>query len=326
MDYSINMGIWHSVFAVPSEIVDKYLKEASETEIKVLLCLLRSGEKKVSSEDFSKFLNFSKSDIENALNKWQGIGIVKNIDYGDNHTLPKNIGDSLAQNINLEGYKKPQTRYQRPDNLYIANRVKTSKDINFLIQEAQIILGRPLSNGDLSSLIILHDNEGLPVDVITMLLQYAVSIGKSGMRYIEKMGASWAEQGIDNLEKAEKKISQLNKISLNWKKFESIIGIDHRAPTAREEEAVMRWISDWNYSDELIKEAYDRCVNANGKYILKYMDSIIKRWHTQGIFRIEQALMENNRRKFKNNLSKSENRPSYSIEDYENYSIFDSAK
>ena len=146
------------------------------------------------------------------------------------------------------------------------------------------------------------------------------------MRYIEKMGASWAEQGIDNLEKAEKKIAQLNKISLNWKKFESIIGIDHRAPTAREEEAVMRWISDWNYSSELIKEAYDRCVNANGKYILKYMDSIIKRWHTQGVFTIEQALMENNRRKFKNSASKSENMPSYSIEDYESYSIFDSAK
>ncbi len=325
MDYIINMGIWHSVFAVPSEIVDKYLKEANETEMKVLLCLLRSSEKKISSEDLSKFLNFSKSDIENALDKWQCIGIVKNIDYGDNHALPKNT-DSLAQNINLEGYKKPQARYQRPDNLYIANRVKTSRDINFLIQEAQIILGRPLSNGDLSSLIILHDNEGLPVDVITMLLQYAVSVGKSGMRYIEKMGASWAEQGIDNLEKAEKKIAQLNKISLNWKKFESIIGIDHRAPTAREEEAVMRWISDWNYSSDLIKEAYDRCVNANGKYILKYMDSIIKRWHTQGIFTIEQAIMENNRRKFKNSASKSENRPSYSIEDYENYSIFDSAK
>ena len=88
----------------------------------------------------------------------------------------------------------------------------------------------------------------------------------------------------------------------------------------------MRWIDDWNYSDELIKEAYDRCVNANGKYILKYMDSIIKRWHTQGIFTIEQALMENNRHRIKNRSSRNESTASYSIEDYESYSIFDDLK
>ena len=140
------------------------------------------------------------------------------------------------------------------------------------------------------------------------------------------MGINWAEQGIDNLEKAEKIFLELNLINLNWKKFESIIGINHRAPTAKEEEAVIRWMSNWNYSDELIKEAYDRCVNANGKYILKYMDSIIKRWHSQGVFTIEQALMENSKRRFKNSDLKSKNKPSYNIEDYENYSIFDSVK
>ncbi len=326
MSYSLNMGIWGSVFAVPSEIVDKYINQPGEVEIKVLLYLLRMGNKEIEVCDLSKVLKFSEEKINHALSLWVERGIIKCVhkpEYkgSDSEALPNTDVER-----NLEFKRKNLQRYPRPDSLYISERVKTSKDINFLVQEAQVILGRPLSAGDLGSLIVLHDNEGLPADVIIMLLQYAVSIGKSGMRYIEKMGASWAEQGIDNLEKAEKKIVALNRMNSNWKKFESILGIDHRAPTAREEEAVMRWIDDWNYSGELIKEAYDRCVNANGKYILKYMDSIIKRWHTQGIFTIEQALMENNKNRFRSRTSKGENKPSYSIEDYENYSIFDDVK
>lgn len=325
MDYSLNMGIWNSIFAVPTEIVDKYMNQSDEVELKVLLYMLRCGTSKINIYDVSKSLNYPEEKTKKAFKKWLELGVIKRSEVPQNTSL-ETYEENLENKVTPTENKKLLSRYQRPDNLYIANRVKTSEDINFLMQEAQVVLGRPLSGGDLSTLIILHDNEGLPVDVIIMLLQYAVSIGKLGMRYIEKMGISWAEQGIDNLEKAEKKIVDLNKISSNWKKFESIIGIDHRAPTAREEEAIMRWINDWNYSDELIKEAYDRCVNANGKYILKYMDSIIKRWHTQGIFTIEQALMENNRHRLKGKSSKSENKPSYSIEAYESYSIFDDVK
>lgn len=324
--YSLNMGIWNSIFAVPSEIVDKYINESGEAEIKVLLYLLRMGNKKLEVCELSKALNFSEEKISRALDLWVRRDIIKCADEFEHKVSCDEVLPNTDVKATPELSRKNLQRYQKPDNLYISNRIKTSKDINFLMQEAQVILGRPLSNGDLGSLIVLHDNEGLPVDVIIMLLQYAVGIGKLGMRYIEKMGISWAQQGIDNLEKAEKKITDLNTISLNWKKFESIIGIDHRAPTAREEEAVMRWINDWNYTDELIKEAYDRCVNANGKYILKYMDSIIKRWHTQGIFTIEQALMENNKNRFKNRTNKGENKPSYNIADYENYSIFDDIK
>lgn len=326
MDYKLNMGVWSSVFAVPSEIVDKYINKSNECEVKVLLWILRGGNKKISIPELSKFLNFSEGEIKKALDVWATRGIINSCGTLNCCESSKLRAVDDDTKIILQTDRKSHLRCQRPDRLYIANRMKSSEDVNFLIEEAEVILGRPLSSGDLGSLLLLHDNEGLPVDVILMLLQYAVSVGKTGMRYIEKTGINWAEQGIDNLEKAEKKIVNLNEINLSWKKFESIIGIDHRAPTAREEEAIMRWISDWNYSDELIKEAYDRCVNANGKYILKYMDSIIKRWHSQGIFTIDQALMENNKRRFKNSDSKNKNKPSYNIEDYENYSIFDNVK
>ena len=187
-------------------------------------------------------------------------------------------------------------------------------------------MGRPLSSGDSAVLITLHDNEGLPADVILMLLQYAVSVGKTNMRYISKIGVSWAECGIDNIQKAEKKIEELNNKNVAWRNFESIIGIDHRAPTETESEAVSRWINEWNFDERMIKEAYDRCVNMNGKYVLKYMDSIIKRWNKEGIFKIEQAVMENRKRSKKKYESESGSGASYNIEEYENYNILDYIK
>ena len=110
------------------------------------------------------------------------------------------------------------------------------------------------------------------------------------------------------------------------KKFENIIGIEHRAPTAREVDVIMRWFEEWKFSEDLIKEAYDRCVTSNGKYVLNYMDSIVKRWRSEKIFTIEQALMENSARKRRKSAVKPSGDASYNIDEYENYNIFDEMK
>ena len=93
---------------------------------------------------------------------------------------------------------RPLSRPQKPDSLFVAKRAQEDSDIAFLLQEAQVILGKTISNGDSATLLMLHDTDGLPVDVILMLLQYASSIGKGNMRYIEKTGIRWSDEGIDS--------------------------------------------------------------------------------------------------------------------------------
>ena len=41
MNYSLDAGAWNSVFAVPSSVVDKYIKLADGASLKLLLYLLR---------------------------------------------------------------------------------------------------------------------------------------------------------------------------------------------------------------------------------------------------------------------------------------------
>lgn len=319
VEYKIDFGRWNSVFAVPCDIVDRYIGKLSGDDAKVLLYMLKNAGKSVDLNVLASCVGATAGSAEKSLCRLCGLGLISEIAAGES----KNHKPDLAS----QSIKKPhEIKYNRPSAADIARRVETSKELYFMMQEAQVILGRPLSSSDSAVLITLHDNDGLPPDVILMLLQYSVSVGKTNMRYISKIGISWAESGIDNIQKAEKKIEELNSKNLAWRNFEGIIGIEHRAPTETESEAVSRWINDWKFDESMIKEAYDRCVNMNGKYVLRYMDSIIKRWHSQGIFKIEQAIMENQKRGKKKYAPKPDTGASYSIEEYENYNILDYIK
>lgn len=316
MECTFDFNVWNDTFAIPKIVVDKYLKDSAEKDIKILIYILKnlSGDMYLSKAVYD--LGYSGEEIKEAINLWQ-----------ERKIIPKGI---VFEDIEVKSStplcrpeKKTEYRYIRPNMNYVVSRTKASENVKWLMQEAEIILGRPLSGGDSASLLMLHDNEGLPIDVIIMLMQYAVDAGKSGMKYIYKIGENWSKEGIDDISKAEKKIKELNNLKNSWRKFENLIGIDHRLPTSREESAVMRWFNEFHFNEELIKEAYDRCVNANGKYILNYMDSIIKRWHKEGIYTLEQAKSENlGRAKYRKNNFKKEN-ASYNIDEYENSDILE---
>lgn len=192
-----------------------------------------------------------------------------------------------------------------------------------LMQESQVILGRLINNGDSSTLLMMHDYLGLPTDVILMLLQYTVSIGKSNMRYIEKAAINWADEEINTHEKAEEKIRRLNESSKAWGVVEQTLGIARRSPTKQETELASRWINEWRFSPDMIREAYERCVNQTGKLSLRYMHKILERWQREGILTLEQARREQEQ-KSAARREQEENRVSYDIDSFERSGAFDS--
>lgn len=332
MSFSINLGNWNSVFAVPSVVVDQHIKLAGSAQLKVLLWVLRHAGENFSEEDISSDLAMHKADVKDSMQYW-----IENrlISVSENKITPGQSLEKVSSSTSLEQTcvdnindrqekvkKRMSLRPQRPDPDYINKRINESEEIKFLIQEAEIILSRPVSNSDIESFVMFHDVDGLPIDVIIMLLQYAVSVGKTNLKYIEKVAIDWGNDGIDSIEKVEEKLKQLTKKQKAWKIVEQIVGIDHRLPSAKEDETANRWINEWHFSKELINEAYERCVNAKGKFILSYMDSIIKRWRANDITTISQAVEErtSNARTKKNYSSYP---ASYDLYEYEKESLFD---
>ena len=338
MQISLNLGGWNAVFAVPSCVVDKHIKLAGAAQLKVLLWVLRHAGEPLESDDIAKALSMHPADVNDAMQYWLETGLLSSEAGALSPAAPKQtIAEKplspappketpTVPSSQPAPDKMPEPRLlsrpQKPDSVFVAKRINESSDISFLMQEAQVILGRPISNGDCATLLMLHDNDGLPIDVIIMLLQYTVSIGKSGMKYIEKTGIGWAGEGIDSLQKAEQKIKRLSDQKNAWNLIVRTLGLEPHSPTKKESEAADRWLNEWGFTVDLIREAYERCVDAKGRYIPSYTNTILERWHREGVKTLDQAMNELLKNKAKRN-GNGNNAASYDIEEYERNSIFD---
>ncbi len=316
MDYKLNMGQWNSIFVIPKSVVDKHIKLVGSTQLKVLLWVLRHSDENFSVESISKSLFIHKVDVKDALQYWIESGIL----VDSSLEIEKEVNENFREEKNEEPKKEVReiSKVSKTDGEYIADRIDGCEDISFIIKEAEIILGDKFSRGIIPVLVSFYDNDGLPADVIVMILQYATRVGKNSVRYIEKVGVSWAREGIDTIEKAEEKIKSLDNMNVVKERFEKLIGVNDYKFSSGELKIMDKWFNDWNYSDEMIKEAYDRCVRIKGKFILKYMDGIIKTWKNEEIYNKEQ--LKNGNQGVRNiGYSNSGRSVSYNIEDYKNY-------
>ena len=284
MGYLLNFGAFSSLFAVPADVVDVYLNEASPDDIKVLLYLLRHQPAAVDDDRMSEFLGLTKEKIKKSVDYWAGKGLFTEDDSlctaGPEHEKKKPVPKKIMQ---------PSSCYSPGEIEEIARR---NPDLKFLLSEAPQRLGRLLSSNDCSVLVYLFSAVALPADVILMLIEYCVSIGKGNINYIQKTGLGWADEGIDTHERAESKIIQLETHRSYEGQVKSIMGINGRALTTSEQSHIARWQTEFDSSAELVSLAYEICVDRLGKISFAYINTILKSWHANGIRTAEQAKTE----------------------------------
>ena len=121
----------------------------------------------------------------------------------------------------------------KPTSDQIACRLMEEPALRLLYAEAQQKLGRTIGYDGQSTLLMIHDQYGLPVEVILMILEYAASQGKTSMAYIAKMGRDWGEREIDTLEKAEEQLTRLRTGQSLWNPAEGSDRNPHTALTRR---------------------------------------------------------------------------------------------
>lgn len=319
MSYSLNLGMWGSVFAVPSEIVDKHLRLAGGAQLKVLLWILRHNSDSFTDEDIAQALSMQTADVRDSMQYWIQVGIISM----DNNVITPPPKSSISQPANKESSSQTPISSQtdektsakekdkevrqpsrlpmappKPDVQYLVQRMSEDNEVAYLMQAADSILGRMTSNNDKCILLNIHEYDGLPVEVILMLLQYACDIGKTNLRYIDKMAISWADEEITTLDLAEKKIKRLTESRESAYRIQKILGLDSHSPTEKENRCAHRWLKEWQFSEEMVRQAYEICVNQQGKYIPSYANKILERWYNAGIKTVEQvAEAENKRRK-----------------------------
>ncbi len=287
MSYIIHPNSWGSVFAVPSAVVEQHLKFANEASLKVILYLLKYPDRENTPMSLSKALSVSHEEVENAISFWTERGLILSSENADTafHAAEKPQDLPVHKEDNDIKAKAPiVTRAVRPDSAFVAQMLKDDLSLRGLLEEAQIALSKPLSSGDTATIVMLYSTFGLPCEVLALLIHFCVSSGKSNMRAIERMGLSWSDKGIYTVELAEEEIKRLNASKSAWTHISSLFGIHNIGnPTSSQLEHADRWMNIWSFSDEMLLEAYERCVNTKGEYNIRYINAILSKWYEKGI-------------------------------------------
>ena len=286
--FIINPNKYSGVVVLPSEIAKKHLKLSSANQLKVIIyAFFRSGDA-FSAEEISAGTGVNVEEVKDALSYWKEHGFI----LSENEAVP--ASEEKKEEIPLKQEEKviiPEKRSVIPANNpqklnynEICTRIAESEGVRILLNEAQMRLGRTIGTGDQSSLILLHDYYGLPVEVILAICEFAATRGKaSNMNYIYKIGVDWSQREIDTLERADEELKSIEKVNSTWTAFASQVRLPASQPTSAQEKYLSQWTGEWGFSVNMLALAFAEMSENTDKVSFPYMHKVLTSWYKKGI-------------------------------------------
>lgn len=295
MEYSLNVGEWNKVFAVPSSVVDNYIKLASGNSLKILLYLLRHGGETVTAETLQSELGFDElGELEDAALFWVQRGILQTESGKTDISLTASSGKAVEENVPVEKSIPEKTAHTvqaaKPpvvSSKEIADNTKNSPEMKAVFDAAENLLGRMLRASDREAISNITGYYGLPCDVALMLIGYCTNLkekhGKTiSANYISKVAQNWSEEEIMTVKLADEKILALEKQSSIEESICQKMGLTSNL-SANMRNFIKIWAVDWGFSEKMILLAYDKTVDKTGKWNPSYANRILESWKAAGI-------------------------------------------
>ena len=277
-----------TTFPLSVAFVDKYMPGANPLYVQVYLYGLRlcyGAGVESDNKKIAEALDMLETDVVRAFKFWEKKGIVK-------------LSDDGVEYVDLsmeEVTPKPEKPTYKPDE--IVDIIDNNDEIRQLIIHAECIFGKTLSKGDTATLLSFYDWLRLPFEVILMLLEHCASLSKTSMRYAEKVAMSWADKGVNTIEKAKEYLENSEKRAKINRKYKRLFSIVNRDLSDIEYAHIIQWTENMQFSSQLIKAAYEKTVLATGDISFAYMNGILQSWYNKGITEMDGVKEEEAERK-----------------------------
>ena len=172
----------------------------------------------------------------------------------------------------------------------VRSRKESDSAFSALVNEAQLIMGRPLSTPDLIKLLGIYDHLDLPAEVMMELMNFVAELyrwkygerRRPSARAFELEARSWIERGITDFESAEQYIKSARERRSQEGAIKAAMKIEDRDFTDTERRYVDQWL-DWGFGADAIAVAYDKTVTNTRKFSPAYMNKILMSWNEKGI-------------------------------------------
>lgn len=302
MGFKMNLGLWNSIFAVPSRLVDENLKLADEASLKVILFLLRHSDKLFSNNELMESTGIkSESKLIEALEFWQDRQIISVVDdeivqqekktCGYIKAIEKQVSEAeitVNHQIKSAVNKVELARPPRYSPEEIARKIKESNRSEQVFLLAEKLYSRPLKHSEQQILMEIIEYANLPIDVTMMLLEFCHSIGKTSFHYVHKTAIAWAEEDINTIELADSRIKEIASQSDVFAKLRREMEFNSTF-SKKQKEFILKWTNEMSFSVEMIMMAYQITLDSTGKLTFQYMNKILENWFAKGFTVPEQV-------------------------------------
>jgi DnaD/phage-associated family protein len=246
---------------IDNTFIDEYLREPNGDFIKVYLLCLRLGylRESTSIERIASSLNLLQADVAKAFDYWVNAGLVKYTPEGSIQLLPIKKAKMEEHSVYLD------------------------KSIKEMFEDIERLTGRPLSSKELSVYMSMIEDFGFPPEVATLLVEYCSSKKKTDIRYIEKVGLAWHDNGIKSIESAQ---NYITKHEEKWNKYRALIsfmGFKDNDISKPQEELLEKWLFKYNLTVDVIQEAIRICTMRINEVNFSYIDAILSDWSKNGV-------------------------------------------
>lgn len=341
MNYRIDPAgaVWRDgMFFVPAALAEKYIRLASEYQIKALLIILgRNGA--ASAAELAKKLGITEADAENIMEFWAAEGVVLELDDDEKpqqraaRFAPEKPAQPAADKADTKepSGQPAESRGVKPARLSVKAPSLSPREIveisaqkphiEQLLNEAQRVYGRTISHSEQEMIVNLSEFYGMPSEVLLLLLAYCDRLRKQGKSvsagYFYKTAQSWAEEGIDTYSLADRRIFELEQADIFWKELKQAGGFTRVSPTEKQTAMICAWRRE--HSDEMILRAAEIMSENIEKPDFRYMDKILSNWKNAGVTTPQEAKRESESFEKKKNQKKApagsiSRKPTYDLE------------
>ena len=278
---------------IPNEFIDKHMPGANPVYSVIYIYGYRQyskGATEISCEDMAEIFDVTIKDVEKAWKYWEKAGLVEILSQYDGVLTLAFMDMRFSKNkVNVEASTAKQKKSAARDfpeySLEDVEQHLKDKEVQRLFEVVHILTGKPLTDTERQMYLGFYDDLGLPVNVISVLLEYCIDKNKKHNNYLRTVAYDWSERGISTAEEAEEYISLFNN---EYREILRYFGVSGRDPIEKEIEYMHRWLKQDLWTMPVIKLACEKTVMNKGNASFAYADGIFRKWKKDNIHTVEQ--------------------------------------
>ena len=264
------------------------IKKASDTAVRLLIILAADDEARqnidAAAPRIMKQLGCDRAELDRALAFWCGAGVADTVEESAVKTAdkPSETDKKLISAGELPDYTMKE----------LGDMLEQNDGSLQLVDEAQRRLGRIMNEREIGIIVGLQNHLELTDEYMYVLLDYCARIGKTSVRYVEKLAFGMYDEGVHDADVLAERLREREEYATLEGKLKALIGARGRKLSAKETRFLNRWALEMKYSFEMIELAYDITVDAQHEYNPAYMNGILEKWYSKLIMTPEQVQAE----------------------------------